>query len=265
MREVWHLYRVLVSGSIRSRMQYKFNFIFMNLAYAIIFLVEFVGVGALLYRFGTIAGWTIYEIALLFGISGVAMGLVRTFASELVMFEMYIIQGDFDSLLIRPWSTLLILATRSLDFGRLGAVLQGVAITLLGARYLIGTGQMSPWALLYLPLICLTGALLYLALVLATSAFAFWVHRTDELMTFTVHAPSSAGTYPLTIYPRWLQAILFTVLPVAYIHYLPLRFLIGKGGSWLSLLAPLGVAPLALACAFAIWRVGERRYQSTGN
>lgn len=265
MSGAWRLYRAMVAGSMRARMQYKFDFLFTNFAYAIIFAVEFVAVGALLYRFQAIGGWDIYEIALLFGISGTAMGLVRTFLSELMYFERYIIQGDFDALMVRPWPTLLQLVTANVDPGRLGAVAQGLVITYLGIHGLMAKGLLSVVALLYLPLLCLIGAAIFAAILLATSALAFWVQRVDELTTFTVHAPYSAGTFPLLIYPRWIQQLLTTLLPVAYVNYIPVRYLIGRGGSASDLALPPAVALIALVLAYLVWRAGERRYQSTGN
>lgn len=265
MSGAWKLYWALVAGSIRSRRQYKFDFLFTNLAYGIIFAVEFVAVGALLYRFGVIAGWDIYEIALLFGVSSIAMGLVRVFLSELMYFERYIIQGDFDALMVRPWPTLLQLVTANVDPGRLGAILQGGIIAYVGVDGLIGRGALSPWALLYLPVLFVVGAAIFAAVLLATSALAFWVQRVDELTTFTIHAPQAAGTYPLLIYPRWIQHLLTTVLPVAYVNYIPVRYLIGRGGTAYDLATPLLVAVAALMLAHSVWRAGERRYQSTGS
>ena len=56
-----------------------------------------------------------------------------------------------------------------------------------------------------------------------------------------------------------------TLIPMAFGNYLPVRYLLGKGGSpWVLLLAPV-VGVLALWLAYRLWLVGETRYQSTGS
>lgn len=110
------------------------------------------------------------------------------------------------------------LLSRNVDLVRLGMVLQGALITGAGVWGLAGQGLLPWWGLPYLLLLSLSGAVLFLAIMLATTALAFWVQRVDELQTFTIHAPQNAGFYPMNVYPRWIQWLFSTVLPVAYVN-----------------------------------------------
>ena len=81
---------------------------------------------------------------------------------------------------------------------------------------------------------------------------------------FTMNAPDTATNYPLDVNPSWLRRVFLTVLPLGLGSYVPLRFVLDKGGSATDLLWPLLACPLAVRLAVGIWKVGESHYASTG-
>src|SRR5690606_30507945 len=148
---------------------------------------------------------------------------------------------------------------------RLGAVLQGALILGIAAHRLMEAGTLSVFGLAYIAGASLLGTLIPFSLSLITAAVGFWVVRISDLQTFTMYAPVTASHYPLTVYPRWLRVLLTGVLPVGFINFVPVQRLLGKGGSdWSLIISPAAAIAFSIAgCAF--WRVGERRYQSTGS
>lgn len=264
MRGSFGLYRRLVRASLLGKMQYKANFIITSLANGLIQVVDFLLVATILLRFHYIAGWSIYEVGLLYGTTSIAVALYRLFAPELHQFERWIRQGDFDSLLIRPWPTLLVLLARNIDLERVGGAIQGAVILGISLRALVNTETLNAFGVLYILVTPLYGAGIIFAISLATAALAFWIVRTDEFQVFTMYAPQTASSFPLDIYPGWLRALLFTVLPVAFAGFVPISYLLGKGGGWFSLLAGPIVAVISIMVAYSFWRLGERRYHSTG-
>jgi len=266
LRRAAALYFRLVGASIRARMQYKANFILTLLIYGLLFAVDFIIIAVILYRFRQINTWSLYEVGLLFGTTSLARGISEVFARELDVFERYLIDGYFDSLLIRPWPTLFILLTRNIDPSRGGAILQGVLVLLISCSRLVETGELTRPAALYISLLLpVAGALIYFALVVATAASGFWLTRIGELRVFTMYAPTAAASYPLEIYPGFLRGLLYSVVPIAFAGYVPVRYLLGRGGSTFDLVAPFLVAAVAFAAAYRFWQAGERRYTSTGS
>jgi ABC-2 type transport system permease protein len=255
------LYFRLLAASIRIRMQYKLDFVVSTFLYGLITAVDFLVVAAILYRFREIEGWTIYQVAILSGTASSAYGLYRTFCTELESFERYLVTGEFDTLLTRPWPTLASLLSRSFDLGRVGALIQGLTLLAVGI-----SGAGAPWWVwLYVLLSVPAGAVVISSLSLVASASGFWLTRIADLQTFVVNAPNAAANYPMEIFPRWLRYLFTGVLPVAASGYLPMRFALQKGGSALNLLAPFVAAVCVAGAALALWRVGEQHYQSTGN
>lgn len=258
------LYLRLVGASIRSRLQFKVDFVITTLLYAVITAVDFLTVAAILYRYREVSGWNIYEIALLAGVASAATGLFRTFAAELSGFERYLVTGEFDNLMTRPLPTLVTLLARNFDLGRLGATLQGLVLLSIGLKGVLAQGA-PPWLAVYIFLLPVAGFFIMIAIALLVATAGFWLTRIDDLQTFALNAPMTAVNYPMEIYPRWLRWLLTGVLPVATMAYLPLTYALGKGGMLVMLLAPFLTATVAMLLTLRLWRWGERHYQSTGN
>ena len=96
------LYTPLIRTSIKSRMQYKFNFILASFLAALIQISEFLMVAIVLYKFGAIQGWSMHEIGYLFAVMTLSKTLYRTFADEVHHLEHYLVNGELDQLLTRP-------------------------------------------------------------------------------------------------------------------------------------------------------------------
>ncbi|MGG1571773.1 ABC transporter permease [Fictibacillus sp. NRS-1165] len=257
------LYIKLVSASIRSRMQYKMNFIFSMVSYGVIMMIDFVLLAAILNGFGQIKGWNIYEVGILYAISSISLSLYRTLAPELHEFEKYMIEGEFDSLLIRPVSPLVLLLSKNLDLSRIGGILQGILILCL-SLYGLSQEQELIYIAAYLPVILVCGCAISYSLALFTATLAFWTQRIKDFQTFMLYAPFNAANYPMNIYPGWLKMIFFTVIPVAFINYVPMLYLLQKGGSLYFLLLPIFVAALFFYVSLKFWNYGIQFYHSTG-
>lgn len=257
------LYLRLLVAAIRGKMQYKWDFLFSTLLYAVLTAIDFLTVAAILLRYEVVAGWSLYEVALLAGVAAASYGLYRVFAAELDAFEKYLVTGEYDSLLIRPWPALLSLLARTFELGRVGAILQGYLVLTIGLAGVRGQGGPA-WLALYAYLLPLAGAVTIAAIGVAVAGIGFYLIRINDLQVFAINAAVAAANYPAIIFPRWMRGLLTGLLPVAAFTYIPLNYALGKGGTPLFLLIPFGVAPLALVVALQVYRVGERHYQSTG-
>lgn len=255
------LYLRLLAAGLRVRLQYKFDFLVTAVLYGVITGLEFLTVAAILYRYSTVAGWNVYEIALLSGLASASNGLYRVLGSELTLFERYLVTGEFDNLMIRPWPTLASLLTRNFDIGRIGAYLQGLLLIVVGLK---GVGA-APWLWVYCLMVPFAGCLIVGSIYLSVATAGFWITRIDELQTFAVNAPLTAVNYPQEIYPKALRWLFLSLLPMAAIGYVPLTYALGKGGSALGLLVPFVAAGVSVAVSLRLWGWGERRYQSTGS
>lgn len=263
MRSGLRMYMLLIRASLRSRMQYKFNFIFSSLMAALVNAAEFLMVALVLDRFGSVKGWSLYEVAYLYAVIMLSKAIYRSLASDVHHLEKYLVSGDMDALLIRPLPVLFVLMTQNfrLLVGEFG---QGLLILAYAMTHLMREGQIG-WQAVPLTVVAIgSGALILFAIGLATASAGFWLTRIEELQNVTEDAARSAAQYPLDVYPGWLRYILLTFLPVGLANYVPASVIIRhEYGTW-ALAAVAVMAFVFVLLAGRLWKLGISRYQSTG-
>lgn len=166
------LYTLLIRTSIKSRMQYKFNFILASFLAALIQISEFLMVAIVLYKFGAIQGWSMHEIGYLFAVMTLSKTLYRTFADEVHHLEHYLVNGELDQLLTRPMPVLLALMPQKFRI-MLGEVLQGGFLLWWSLHGMMAAGQVGWSAVPQSLYIIVTGAVILFSIGLATATFGF--------------------------------------------------------------------------------------------
>ncbi|MBY0162851.1 ABC-2 family transporter protein [Cytobacillus firmus] len=258
------LYALLIRTSIKSRMQYKFNFILASFLAALIQISEFLMVAIVLYKFGAIQGWSMHEIGYLFAVMTLSKTLYRTLADEVHHLERYLVNGELDQLLTRPMPVLLALMPQKFRI-MLGEVLQGGFLLWWSFHGMMAAGQVGWSAVPQSLYIIVTGAVILFSIGLATATFGFWSTRITELQNLTEDAARTAAQYPLTLYPKWMSSILLIVVPVGLVNYVPSLYILrGELGAWV-LPALAGAALLCLILSLKFWQFGLTKYQSTGS
>jgi ABC-2 type transport system permease protein len=260
------LYLRFVAVSLRGQLQYRASVIMQALGLLLITVIEFVGLWALFARFGHIGGWTLPQVALLYGMVDVAFALSEVLGRAFDSFPSMVVSGEFDRLLVRPRSTVLQLLGQQLALHRLGRLVQGLAILIWAAAVL--PVAWSPAKLLLLLAAIADGVCLFIGLSVVQATIAFWTVEPLEFMNAFTHGGVETGHYPLTIYRRWFRKLFTFVIPLACVNYLPALAILDAGGPgatgpahWLS---PLG-GVVFLVAALQLWKLGVRKYVSTGS
>ncbi|MEW9702799.1 ABC transporter permease [Paenibacillus sp. SI8] len=258
------LYMLLIKASLRSRMQYKFNFLFSTAMGAMVHISEFLMVALVLMRFGNIKGWNLYEVCYLYGVMMMSRAIYRSFASDVHHLEKYLVTGDLDPLLTRPIPVLLALMTQNnrILFAEMA---QGVLLLAISMKAMMASGQIGWLAIPFTLLIIGTGTVILFAIGLATAAAGFWLTRIESLQNMTEDAAQTAARYPLSLYPKWLQGALLVLIPVGFVNYIPTLYLLRDQGSLWMLLGTMAVSAAVLLLAMRLWKLGLSRYQSTGS
>jgi ABC-2 type transport system permease protein len=261
MRDSLALYVRYIAIAIRAQLQYRAAFVLKLVGYLIATFVEFLGLWALFSRFGALAGWTLHDVALIYGAADVGFAIADGLGRGLDRFAAVLKAGEFDRMLVRPRSTVLQLLGYDFRLLTLGRLLQGIAV-------LMWAGGFVDWSiasalLLVLALVCTCALFVGIAVLQATTAF--WTIESLEVWNAFTYGGNYASQYPFDIYRRWLQRFFTAVLPLALTSYVPVRAILGRDplDMW-HVIAPLA-GPLFLAIALAVWRIGIRHHASTGS
>jgi ABC-2 type transport system permease protein len=256
-------YRAIASAHIRSRLAYRASFVARTLAVAASDLTPLLLVGVVLSRFGTVAGWSWAEIAILYGLAQTASAIARCLTVGLDHFEELVVSGDLDGVLVRPLSPLLVVVASRVELLHAGRIAVGVAV--LAVAFPAAGVAPTAGSLAIAAAAVLGGALILCAFTLLVASLTFWQTRTGKLQDLVQSASRAFAEYPLTIYPPSVRFVLTWIVPLALATYFPAARLTGRADGGPLVLAALPAGALLLGLALLVWRAGLRRYQSTGS
>ena len=258
------LYFRYIRHSVAAQLQYRASFIMLSIGHLLTTGIEFFGIWALFNRFGSLAGWTLPEVALFYGTIQIAFAFADALGRGFDVFAGRVKTGEFDRLLLRPRSTVLQLFGYELTTRRVGRLVQGVAI-LIYAVVRLDFG-FSPVAFALILLTIFGTVLLFIGLYIVQATIAFWTVETLEIMNTMTYGGVQSAQYPMSIYRTWFKRFFTFVVPLMCVAYFPLATLIDRGQSpqFIGWITPLA-GPLFFAGSLWLWRFGIRHYTSTGS
>jgi ABC-2 type transport system permease protein len=268
MRSHLSLYLRLIGIQIRSQAQYRISFVFEILGSGLTTFLWFLSLALIFDRFDNLGGWTLPEVAFLYGMVELAFGTMDMIFSgfDPGYFGEGVRLGSFDQLMLRPMNlTLQVLGSRFV-IRRLGRIAQGAIIFGLALSWL--DIHWTATKLAYLPLVFLGLIFFFGGLFILGSTITFWSVQPIEVMNIFTYGGSEMISYPMHIYQKWMRQFFTYVLPAIFINYLPALYILDKPDPYpfpefTHFLAPIaGLGVLVIALQF--WRYGVRRYQSTG-
>ncbi len=266
LRHYARLYFRLVSSRVRSQMQYRVSFGAELLGTVLITALDFAMVVILLTRFRAIGGWTLAEVAFLYGTSAVSFSLAELLIGGFEDFEDWVVRGEFDQLLLRPLPITFQMITARFPTRRVGRMAQGLVALVLSLVLL--QPHWNAAQMLFFPVMLVGAMLLFMAIFVAGATLSFWAPQAHEAVNIFTYGGQFMSSYPMHIYQEWLVSIFTFVIPMAFINYYPSLYLLGKPDPlgmppYMPFLSPI-VALVAFRLALGVWRVGVRHYQSTG-
>jgi ABC-2 type transport system permease protein len=260
------LYVRLIGARVRSQLQYRMSF---ALDLAGMFLITFLDFAAILIIFHNVpqlGGWSVAEVALLYGLSGLAFALTDMVIGHLDLLSQQIRDGTFDLVLVRPRGTLFQVVTADFQLRRLGKAAQAGAILAYALTRL--DIEWTAGRVVILPVTIVSAAVIFGAVWVAGVCIVFWSVEGRETTNALTYGGQFFSQYPITVYERWLRQLLAFVLPMAFVAYFPALYILDKpdplgAPHWLRFCSPI-VAVVACSVAGSVWRFAIRHYRSAG-
>lgn len=261
------LYIRLIGAQLRSQMQYKVSFLLALFGSFLVNAAEFGVVVVLFGRIPRLADWSLPEVALLYGLSGVSFALAEILAAALDNFQLHIVRGTFDRVLVRPRGALFQVIAEDFAFRRLGRVAQSGLVLAIATQLLAVAWTPNKLAMLSVALAC--GTIIYFAIFVLGAVFCFWTVQGKEATHVFTYGGDALASFPIDIYGGWLRRFFTFVVPLAFVNYYPALYLLDRPDPLglppvARLLSPVAAALMA-GLAWYGWRAGVHRYQSTGS
>lgn len=254
----------LQSIQLRTIVEYRGDFWIGILGATLMHGAGLVFISALFSRIPEIAGWTVWEVAILYGLALIPRGLTELFCDGPWTLRAKVNSGEFDRILVRPISPALQAATQLASIHGLGQLTLGTIVLLIGASR--SGMDWTPWTIPFLLLVVLSSAVMLGALNYLVNMVGFWEPSTQSALPTMYAMMIDFGKFPLDIYNVVIRFVVTVVAPYAFVSYFPGLFLLGKDTPWrwLGLATPL-VAAIVVALTAWLWRKALNRYQGVGH
>lgn len=264
--ETLKIYMSLALASVRARMEYKTSFMFYVVGITCYYAGQLGVLLIVLARFKEINGWTVGEMAFLYGLLTFAQGFTSLFFNSLVNFDTMIIKGEFDRTLVRPLNPLAQVIFSKFEASTIAHLILGSAALYYGTE-LAG----MEWTLakaVFLPVVVTGGVLIHASIRIVVAAVAFWTLRNSSLVHTVVFSSKELIIYPVSIYNYGVQLFLTFLFPIAFVNFYPAHYFLDRSGEnlfhpALPLLTPI-VGAVLFALSLIVWRTGIDHYQSAG-
>jgi len=261
-------YRRLISIQIRAQLQYRVSFLLDLAAAACLTVMSFGTLALIFQRFDDIAGWTLGEVAFLYGMVEIAFGIMDMVFSgfDPDTFGPMVQRGEFDQLLLRPVSVTLQVLGSDVALRRLGRIAQGIVV--FGIALALLDVHWTFAKIVYLPLVLASMVAFFGGLFIIGSTTTFWTVKRLEVINIFTYGGTEMMAYPMHIYAKWMRRFFIYVVPAIFLNYYPALYFLDKPD-------PLHMPPFApflspvvglgtLAAALGFWHFGIRHYASTG-
>lgn len=260
-------YGLIVAMWLRSTMAYRTSFVLTTFGNFAATAFDFVTILLMFSHVDVLGGYTLSEIALLYGSAGTAFGLADLLMGSMDRLGRRVRDGTLDTLLVRPVPVLAQVAADRFALRRLGRVSQGALV--FGYALVTLDIEWTVAKVLMVPLMVLSGAAIFGAVFVAGAAFQFVAQDASQVQNSFTYGGATLLQYPPTVFATDLVRGVTFVVPLAFVNWLPALYVLGRDyplglPDWVAFLPPL-VAAACCGVAGLAWRAGLRAYRSTGS
>jgi ABC-2 type transport system permease protein len=197
----------------------------------------------------------------------VSFAVAEMLAASLDNFQVHIVLGTFDRVLVRPRGALFQVMSEDFALRRVGRIAQSVLVLVIALRLLAVEWTADKVVLVAVALI--SGTVIYFAIFVLGATFCFWTVQAKEATHVFTYGGDGLASYPLDIYRGSVRRFFTFVVPLAFVNYEPALYLLGRPDPLglpdvARLLSPVAALAIAALARFG-WQQGVRHYQSTGS
>jgi ABC-2 type transport system permease protein len=253
-----------VKKSVKLMLYYfKFN-LSSSMEYRVSFLIQSFGMALnnsafiffwwiLFENVNNIGGYGFKDVMILWAISSAGYGISFVMFGNVNHITRMILNGELDTYLLQPKDPLINILCSKTILSAWGDTLYGIILF-----FIIKGFDIKAFALFLL--FCVTAALMFSAVLVTIHALSFYTGSSEGLAQMTTEFLISFSIYPEGIFEGGVKYILYSLIPAAFMVYIPSRIL--NEFNIVLLLEVLGVALLWIVIAYSAFYKGLKKYES---
>ena len=261
------VYRRLVVAQVRAQSQYRASFLIDLFGSAVLSALDLITVLVMFRVTPQLGGFDLRAAFLMSALAGCGFACADLLVGNVDRMRQRVRAGTLDALLVRPLGVLPQVFAGEFGLRRTGRAAVGIAALAVAASY--AGLSVTPARLVLLVLAPACGTLFFTGFFVAGSTLAFWWIESGEVANAFTYGGRDFTTYPVTVYGGVFRHVFAYGLGFAFVAYYPALVLLGRPDplglpGWAGWCSP-AVAVAAFGGGLAMWRVGIRRYRSTGS
>lgn len=200
-----------------------------------------------------VGGYTFNQVMLLWGIAASTYGFSHFFFKKAYSLSDEINNGKLDSYLVQPKNVLISAITTDVETSAIGDLLYGYIM-------LFVYGFTIPRFILF-TLFTVCGGLILTSIAVILASLSFWFSKSDIISDTGNSLMVNFATYPDGIFKGIAKMLLFTLIPVGIVNYIPVK-IIAEFNIYLFLII-ICVTLLLIIMAFVVFFKGLKKYSSS--
>ncbi|WP_406768152.1 ABC transporter permease [Candidatus Clostridium stratigraminis] len=200
-----------------------------------------------------IGGYGFKDVMMLWALSSTGYGLCFVVFGNLSQITRMILNGELDTYLLQPKDPLINIICSKTVVSAWGDTLYGVIL------FILIKGFILKGFLLFL-LFSATASIIFASVLVTFHALSFYAGSVEGLAQLTTEFLISFSIYPEGIFKGGLKYILYTIIPAAFMVYMPAKVI--DQFNLIMLLEVLGVALFWIIIAYTMFYRGLKKYES---
>ncbi len=254
-----YVYSLMFVQNIKVLGSYKFDLLFGVISLFLKNLSSLLFLYILFQNIQELQGYDFYTMLLLQGVASVGYGIWHFFFINTISLPYYITSGEFNYFINKPVQPIFLIMADGFDEDGLGDLLYGIVLITIALYSL----SLSIWLIIPLVFVCFFSTLIFASISIIGSLVVFLSHGYMDLSTI-VRELQSVAKYPISIFSTWLRVLFYTLVPIAYVAFVPTNLILN--GKWFIYFPFLAVGSvLFFVCSCLLWNRASRWYQSPGS
>lgn len=201
----------------------------------------------------SIGGYTFKQVLLLWGMAASTYGVAHFFFKNAFTLSDTITNGKLDAYLVQPKNVLLSAITMDVEASALGDLIYGYIMLII---YGININNF-----LLFTILSIFGGLIMVNVTVILGSLSFWFNKAEALADIGGRLMVNFATYPEGIFKGITKILLFTIIPVGVINFLPVRILTEFNIYYFLIIMTVTIITTILA--FVVFNKGLKRYSSS--
>lgn len=225
-----------------------------NIVFMILNNASFIVQWIILYSLkSNIGGYSLNEILLLWGLSASTYGVAHLFFENAFNLSDIINNGALDSYIVQPKNILLSSITSEIKVSAIGDIIYGYIIL-----FIYGITLKN---FILFTIFTLTGGLIMVSIIIILNSLSFWINNASLIADTEERLLVQFATYPDGIFKGITKILLYSIVPVGIISYIPINLIINF--DYKLLLLEIIITIILILLANIIFNNGLKRYSSS--